>query len=133
MNEAQNRQNTSGDSVTFDYNQLYANTVQTTIPVPEAIPEVQANPVMQETPIVFEEEKQAQPEIVTNFIPTFDTKVLEGVEENNMNTHEELISSIKSDKQQEDEQYKKNIIFILAFFGVLIFAVVFLFPLLAGY
>lgn len=134
MNETQNRQSTNGDSITFDYNQLYANNNQPTTPtVQEAIPEIQAKPVMQETPIVFEEEKQTQQEIVTNVIPTFDTRALEGEDDTNLNTSEALINSMKSETQQENEQYKKNIGFILVFFGVLIFAVLFLFPILAGY
>lgn len=132
MNEAQNRQNNSGDNITFDYNQLYANNNQPTTPQ-EVVPEIDANPVMQETPIVFEEEKTSQQNVVTNVIPTFDTRALEGEDDNVLDPNEALINSMKSDAQQENEQYKKNIGFLLAFFGVLIFAVLFLFPLLAGY
>lgn len=132
MNEAQNRQNNSGDNITFDYNQLYANNNQPTTPQ-EVVPEIDANPVMQETPIVFEEEKTSQQNVVTNVIPTFDTRALEGEDDNVLDHNEALINSMKSDAQQENEQYKKNIGFLLAFFGVLIFAVLFLFPLLAGY
>ena len=132
MNETQNRQNNSGDNITFDYNQLYASNNQPTTPQ-DSIPEIDANPVMQETPIVFEEEKTNQQTIVTNVIPTFDTRALEGEDDTVLDPNEALIKSMKSDAQQENEQYKKNIGFLLAFFGVLIFAVLFLFPLLAGY
>lgn len=135
MNEAQNTQSTSGDSITFDYNKLYANNVQPTIPVPQEIttPGISTNPMMTQSPIVFGEERKNQSEVVTNVIPTFDTSALEGIDNQNLNTTEAAINSMKSDAQQENEQYKKNLLFILAFFGVLIFAVVFLFPILAGY
>lgn len=135
MNESQNTQSTSGDSITFDYNKLYANNVQPTIPVPQEIttPGISTNPMMTQSPIVFGEERKNQSEVVTNVIPTFDTSALEGIDNQNLNTTKAAINSMKSDAQQENEQYKKNLLFILAFFGVLIFAVVFLFPILAGY
>ena len=133
MNEAQNRPNNSGDNITFDYNQLYANNTQINTTPPEAIPEINASPVMQETPIIFEEEKNSQQNVVTNVIPTFDSRALVEEDDNVLNHQDTLINSMKSETQQENEQYKKNIGFLLAFFGVLIFAVLFLFPLLAGY
>lgn len=133
MNEAQNRPNNSGDNITFDYNQLYANNTQINTTPPEAIPEINASPVMQETPIIFEEEKNNQQNVVTNVIPTFDSRALVEEDDNVLNHQDTLINSMKSETQQENEQYKKNIGFLLAFFGVLIFAVLFLFPLLAGY
>ena len=135
MNEAQNTQSTSGDSITFDYNKLYANNIQPTTPAPQEIttPGISTTPVMTQSPIVFDEERKNQTEVVTNVIPTFDTSALEGIDNQNLNTTEAVINSMKSESQQENEQYKKNLLFILAFFGVLIFAVVFLFPILAGY
>ena len=131
MNETQNN---NGDKVTFDYNQLYANNTQPMNTTPQAtIPATYTNPIMQETPIVFENEQTKQQNIVTNVIPTFDARALEGEDNNTTMPNEHLINSMKSDAQQEKEQYKKNIIFILTFFGVIMFAILFLFPLLAGY
>ena len=134
MNETQNAQNNNGDSLTFDYNKLYANNNQPTTPIPQtAVTSEPIAPIMQEAPIIFEEKQNIQPEIVKNVIPTFDTRVLEGEDATNLETNESLINSMKSETQQENEQYKKNLGFILIFFGVLIFAVLFIFPMLAGY
>lgn len=134
MNEAPKPQSTSGDSITFDYNQLYANNNQPSVETqqPSAVNEEPANSMMQQVPIVFEEEKKpAAPEVVKDVIPTFDTRALEVDDETAAN--EALINSMKSESQQENEQYKKNLLFILVFFGVLIVAVWFIFPILAGY
>lgn len=129
MNEAQS---TSGDSITFDYNQLYANNDQPMTPTtsPEEVPNTESQTI-QQTPIVFEEKKEQSQETISNVIPTFDTRALEGDDENT--TTESLINSMKSESQQENEQYKKNLLFIFVFFGVLIVAVLFIFPILAGY
>ncbi len=127
----QNPQSTSGDSLTFDYNQLYAQNEPAT-PVEEPVQDVvQTN--IQQTPVVIPEQQQVeaneQKEKVTNVIPTFDTNVLEG---NEAASNQSLINSIHGD-QTDDAEYKKNLLFIAVFFGVLIVAVIFLFPILAGY
>lgn len=134
MNEEQNKQMTSGDSITFDYNQLYANQ-PTAAPQEAVVPEEPVATALQETPIVFEEEKKVEPEVVKNVVPTFDTRALEDVPEDDpsMQKEEQLINTIRPESQQEKDQYKKNLLFIIIFFGILIIAVWFIFPLLAGY
>jgi len=153
MNENQSNQNTSSNSITFDYNQLYANNNQltsqphpqpqqetTTQQVPtiqsqqEIIaPQIPITPTSQGAPIIFNEEKNINQEVVNNVIPTFDSSVLEDESNSTLNQSESLVNSMKSDTQQEKEQYKKNLLFILAFFGVLIVAVLFIFPLIKNY
>lgn len=132
MNEKQNTQSHIGDGITFDYNKLYANSQQTAM-TETSVPETSEETTIQETPIIFKEDQTKQTEVISNVIPTFDTKILEGDENSNLNTNESLINSMKSESQREKDQYKNNLFFIIAFFGVLIFAVLFLFPLLSGY
>ena len=130
----ESQQSTSGDDITFDYNQLYANQITATPTQAQAennTPEISA---LQETPIVFAEEKKNDQTTVKNVIPAFDTRALEdNLDDETVQTNEQLINSIKSESQQEKDQYKKNLIFILVFFGILVVAVWFIFPLIAGY
>ena len=135
MPQPQQQQATSGDNITFDYNQLYANN-QTTTPV-QTPSEPVAQPVnTEQAPIVIPGQAEtiaaaeAEQNIVRNVIPTFDTNALEGTEPSSTDA---LINSMRSDSQKENEEFKKNAIFIGVFFGVLIVAVLFLFPILAGY
>lgn len=131
MNESQATQtmpqNTNNN--TFDYNQLYTNTALPTAPVANEVNTTEVTPGIQETPIVLNEAPKQEQEVVTNVIPSFDPNALEG---NQALSHDELISSLKSDTQQENAEFKKNLIFIAAFFGVIIFAIVVLFPMLAS-
>lgn len=131
MNESQATQampqNTNNN--TFDYNQLYTNTAVPTAPVADEVNTTEVTPGIQETPIVLNEAPKQEQEVVTNVIPSFDPNALEG---NQALSHDELISSLKSDTQQENAEFKKNLIFIAAFFGVIIFAIVVLFPMLAS-
>lgn len=131
MNESQATQtmpqNTNNN--TFDYNQLYTNTAVPTAPVAAEVNTTEVTPGIQETPIVLNETPKQEQEVVTNVIPSFDPNALEG---NQALSHDELISSLKSDTQQENAEFKKNLIFIAAFFGVIIFAIVVLFPMLAS-
>lgn len=131
MNESQATQtmpqNTNNN--TFDYNQLYTNTAVPTAPVADEVNTTEVTPGIQETPIVLNETPKQEQEVVTNVIPSFDPNALEG---NQALSHDELISSLKSDTQQENAEFKKNLIFIAAFFGVIIFAIVVLFPMLAS-
>ena len=131
MNESQSMQSTPQniDNNTFDYNQLYTNTEVPTAPVANEINTTEVTPGIQETPIVLNEAPKQEQEVVTNVIPSFDPNALEG---NQALSHDELINSLKSDSQQEDAEFKKNLVFIAAFFGVIIFAIVVLFPMLAG-
>ena len=131
MNESQATQtmpqNTNNN--TFDYNQLYTNTALPTAPVANEVNTTEVTPGIQETPIVLNEAPKQEQEVVTNVIRSFDPNALEG---NQALSHDELISSLKSDTQQENAEFKKNLIFIAAFFGVIIFAIVVLFPMLAS-
>lgn len=116
------------DNSTFDYNQLYVGQETTTANTEDLAVEQEITPTIQETPIVFEETIKQQEEVVRDVIPSFDANALEG---NDALSHDELINSMKSDTQQENAEFKKNWAFIAAFFGVIIFAIVFIFPLLA--
>lgn len=118
------------DNSTFDYNQLYTEQQANQAPVAEPTNTTDITPGIQETPIVFDEAVKQQDTIVKDVIPSFDANALEG---NEALSHEELISSMKSDTQQEDAEFKKNLLFIAAFFGVIIFAIVVLFPMMAKY
>lgn len=131
MNESQTMQSMpqNTDNNTFDYNQLYTNTEVPAAPVASEINTTEVTPGIQETPIVLNEATKQEQEVVTNVIPSFDPNALEG---NQALSHDELINSLKSDSQQEDAEFKKNLVFIAAFFGVIIFAILVLFPLLAG-
>lgn len=131
MNESQPMQSMpqNTDNNTFDYNQLYTNTEVPAAPVANEINTTEVTPGIQETPIVLNEAPKQEQEVVTNVIPSFDPNALEG---NQALSHDELINSLKSDSQQEDAEFKKNLVFIAAFFGVIIFAIVVLFPMLAG-
>ena len=63
----------NGDNISFDYNQLYQNAQENIQPQPEQ-QAVQANPVMEETPIVLGNEQQVEPApVVKDIVPTFDT------------------------------------------------------------
>ena len=131
MNESQPMQSMpqNTDNNTFDYNQLYTNTEVPAAPVANEINTTEVTPGIQETPIVLNEAPKQEQEVVTNVIPSFDPNALEG---NQALSHDELINSLKSDSQQEDAEFKKNLVFIAAFFGVIIFAIVVLFPMLAS-
>lgn len=131
MNESQTMQSMpqNTDNNTFDYNQLYTNTEVPAAPVASEITTTEVTPGIQETPIVLNEAPKQEQEVVTNVIPSFDPNALEG---NQALSHDELINSLKSDSQQEDAEFKKNLVFIAAFFGVIIFAIVVLFPMLAS-
>lgn len=118
----------NADNSTFDYNQLYVGQESTTTNTEDLAVEQEITPTIQETPIVFEETIKQQEEVVRDVIPSFDANALEG---NDALSHDELINSMKSDTQQENAEFKKNWAFIAAFFGVIIFAIVFIFPLLA--
>lgn len=131
MNESQTMQSMpqNTDNNTFDYNQLYTSTEVPAAPVANEINTTEVTPGIQETPIVLNEAPKQEQEVVTNVIPSFDPNALEG---NQALSHDELINSLKSDSQQEDAEFKKNLVFIAAFFGVIIFAIVVLFPMLAS-
>lgn len=116
------------DNITFDYNKLYADQQINQAPIAEKVNTQENTPGIQETPIVFADtNKQQEETVVKNVIPSFDANALEG---NEALSHEELINSMRSDTQQEDAEFKKNLLFIAAFFGVIIFAIVVLFPML---
>lgn len=116
------------DNITFDYNQLYAEQQVNQAPVAPEINTPEITPGIQETPIVFADtDKPKEETVVKKVIPSFDANALEG---NEALSHEELINSMRSDTQQEDAEFKKNLLFIAAFFGVIIFAIVVLFPML---
>ena len=129
MNESQTMQSTpqSTNNNTYDYNQLYTNVQTPTAPVAEEVSTTEVTPGIQETPIVLNESIQQEQAVVSDVIPSFDANALEG---NEALSHDELINSLKSDTQQEDAEFKKNLIFIADFFGVIIFAIMVLFPML---
>lgn len=119
------------DSVTFDYNQLYGNnSVQ---PTEQPITPSASAPTIEETPIILEEPK-APTEVVSDIIPTFDTNALEEdiPDELKPKTEEKLIHTLSTETQQEKEQGRRNLLFLVIFFAVLIVAVLFIFPLLVG-
>ena len=126
-------QNIDND-ITQDYNSLYQNQVQqNSTPQPQE-PTPFIAPVIEQTPIVFEDNKQEQQEIVSEIIPTFDTNALEEdlPEELRPKVEEPLIHSMTTEAQKEKKEERQNLLFIIIFFAVLIVAVLVVFPLLAG-
>lgn len=125
----------NAEDITFDYNQLYGGNEQ---PATEEQKEpVEATPTMEETPIVFEEEKkEAAPEqpVVRNVVPTFDTSALEDdlPDELKPKVEEPLIQSVVNESQKEKQEGRQNLMFLIVFFAVLIIAVLVIFPLMLG-
>lgn len=136
-NQNQNLDLPEGDAqdITFDYNQLYGGGGQPTTETPQEQP-VETTPTMEETPIVFEEEKpQPTPEpIVRNVVPTFDTSALEDdlPDELKPKVEEPLIQSVVNETQKEKQEGRQNLMFLIVFFAVLIIAVLVIFPLMLG-
>lgn len=98
-------------------------------------PSATGNDFSTESPIVFEEEKQVEiPQTVNDVIPAFDTSVLEDDLSDDLKPkkEEKLIHTLTSETQQEKEQGRRNILFIVALFAVLIIAILVIFPLLTG-
>jgi len=124
----------SGDNITFDYNQLYQNAQENIQPQPEQ-QAVQANPVMEETPIVLGNEQQVEPApVVKDIVPTFDTTALEDDLPDDLKpkVEEPLIHTMATETQKEKQEGRQNILFIVIFFAVLIIAVLIVFPLMLG-
>lgn len=131
--EPEPEQEGNGDTITFDYNQLY----QSNQAAPQTVEQtVQAVPTIQETPIVLETDKpevQAAP-VVKDIIPTFDTNALEDdlPDELKPKVEEPLIHTVATETQKEKQESHQNILFIIIFFAVLIIAVLIIFPMMLG-
>lgn len=132
--EPQPEQEGNGDTITFDYNQLYKNPQDVPQQSEQEVAQPQEN--VQEAPIVFESEQAAaQPTtVVKNIVPTFDTNALENdlPDELKPTGEEPLIHTMATETQKEKQESYQNIIFILIFFAVLIIAVLVIFPKMLG-
>ncbi len=124
----------TGDTITFDYNQLYQN--QQAAPQQEQTAVVEQSTTLQETPIILENEQTAvEPTpVVKDIVPTFDTTALEDdlPDELKPKVEEPLIHTLATDAQKERQESNTNIMFIVVFFAVLIIAVLIIFPLMLG-
>ncbi len=119
------------DNSTFDYNQLYGN-VETTQEVAPQAEETVINPAMNQTPIVLGKDVTASAPTVTDITPTFDTSVLEDdlPDDLRIKKEEKLINTIATESQQEKAEGRRNLLFLVILFGVLIVAVLVIFPLM---
>ena len=120
------------NSSTFDYNQLYGN--KTAAPKVEEKQTVvfEEEPVITNASIIAPEETQIK---ISNdeLIPEFDASVLEVVPNQQEVKIEAPVSNVNKmavGKQAEKEKNRSNIIFIAILFGVIIAAVMFLFPMM---
>jgi len=119
------------DGITFDYNQLYADLLKESEKKELAEKEDEFSWDIEEVPINFEEPQQEELTYERNVIPTFDTSVLEGTEQPTEETEApQLIHTMKKEEKQEKSTFVKNLIFIAIFFGILIFVVLVIFPLM---
>lgn len=123
----------NGDTITFDYNQLYQNKEEAK--VQEQPMEVQPTEEVPETPIALENEQAVQPNpVVKDIVPTFDTNALEDdlPDELKPQTEETLIHTVATETQKEKKESRQNLIFIVILFAVLIVAVLVVFPKMLG-
>lgn len=132
--EPEPEQEGTGDTITFDYNQLYQN--QQAAPQQEQTAVVEQSTTLQETPIILGNEQPAvEPTpVVKDIVPTFDTTALEDdlPDELKPKVEEPLIHTLATDAQKERQESNTNIMFIVVFFAVLIIAVLIIFPLMLG-
>lgn len=122
----------NGDTITFDYNQLYQNNAATNQAPQE--PVVNTTPTAVETPIVLETKKPDPTPVVSDIIPTFDTNALEDdlPDELKPKVEEPLIHTMATETQKEKQEGRQNLLFIIIFFAVLIIAVLVIFPMMLG-
>jgi hypothetical protein len=117
---------------TFDYNQLYGKKKEENVAEKQVF--VFEEPEMETSATVVTEEPTIT---ISNdeLIPEFDASVLEVLpeqEKKNIVTPQATanVSSMATGKQAEQDKSRSNIIFIAVLFGVIILAVVFLFPII---
>lgn len=130
-NKNLNTQTNNSDNITFDYNQLYGvDSAQNNAPQQQTnIPNM---PTIEQTPIILEEQKPKEEPVVSDIIPTFDTNALQEdlPEELKPKVEEPLVHTIASDAQKEKQENRRNLLFIIMLFAVLIIAVFVVFPLM---
>jgi len=121
--------------ITFNYEELYADILKD-IKTPEETKEVdEFSWDNVEVPISFEKIEENDPaNFETNVIPAFDTSALENNQQNMDNDEEvespQLIHAMTNNDKKEKSAFAKNLIFIAIFFGILIFVVAVIFPLM---
>ena len=123
------------DSSTFDYNQLYANVTPKNMDPVESL-DTPEDPAMEQAPIILgEEKKEEEPQKERDFVPAFDTSVFEEdiPEELRSKKEENLINKVTTETQEEKAQGRRNIFFLVILFGVLVVAVLLIFPLMTRY
>lgn len=119
-------------NATFDYNQLYGNKKETVVEHKEAF--VFEEPDMETSATIVDNEPTIT---ISNdeLIPEFDASVLEVIpeqEKQNISSSQATanISSMATEKQAEQDKSRSNIIFIAVMFGIILIAVLVLFPML---
>lgn len=122
-------------SSTFDYNQLYGNNSATKVEQQAAVV-FEEESVMENASIINPNENQIK---ISNdeLIPEFDASVLEVVPNQQQVKIEEKptsnVNTMAMGKQAEKEKNRSNILFISILFGVIIVAVMFIFPMLVKF
>lgn len=117
---------------TFDYNQLYGNSSQKVEDTRDKV--VFDEPLINSTTDINNQNQQIK---ISNdeLIPEFDASVLEVLPSNvNVNYEEEkksvTVSTMAIGKKAENEQNKRNVIFIILLFGIIAAVIYFVFPML---
>jgi len=127
------KENNPVGGITFNYEELYADILES-IKTPEEekkVDEFSWDNV--EVPISFETPENEDANYETNVIPAFDTSALENNQKNDDDEAVEtpqLIHAMANKEKKEKSAFSKNLLFIGIFFGILIFVVVVIFPLM---